>query len=201
MLNRSVMRTAFRLRVSGLERLPRAGPFVITPNHASDLDRLALALAAALPVARLRRLHWAGDIVRLFHSVPSRLFCRIVHLFPVDETHPAAAMAAASRVLAQGGTQVWFPEGWRSPDGQCGRFMPGIAQLLLRTYVPAVPVWIAGTFEALPRNRRVPRLHQVTVVFGDPVALDVLRDEGAGQTDLERITDGLRRRVMALSQT
>ena len=190
MLNRSVMRTAFRLRVSGLERLPRAGPFVITPNHASDLD--PLALAAARPFALQRRLHWAGDIVRLFHSVPSRLFCRIVHLFPVDETHPAAAVAAASRVLAEGSTQVWFPEGWRSPDGP---------QLLLRTDVPAVPVRIAGTFEALPRNRRVPRLHQVTVVFGDPVALDVLRDEGAGQTDLERITDGLRRRVMALSQT
>jgi 1-acyl-sn-glycerol-3-phosphate acyltransferase len=78
--------------------------------------------------------------------------------------------------------------------------MPGIAQLLLRTDVPAVPVWIAGTFEALPRSRRVPRLHPVTVVFGEPVGSEVLRDEGAGQTDLERIADGLRRRVMALSQ-
>ena len=197
-LNRLVIRTMFRLRVRGLEHLPRAGPYVITPNHASDLD--PLALAAALPIARLRRLHWAGDIVRLFNSAPSRLFCRIVHLFPVDETHPGAALAAASRVLAEGGTQVWFPEGWRSPDGQYGRFMPGIAQLLLRTDVPAVPVWIAGTFEALPRSRRVPRLHPVTVVFGEPVGSEVLRDEGAGQTDLERIADGLRRRVMALSQ-
>jgi long-chain acyl-CoA synthetase len=196
MLNRLVMRTAFRLRVSGLERLPR-GPFVITPNHASDLD--PLALAAALPFARLRRLYWAGDMVRLFYSAPSRLFCRIVHLFPVDETHPGAAVAAASRVLAEGGTQVWFPEGWRSPDGQCGRFLPGIAQLLLRTDVPAVPVRIAGTFEALPRSRRVPRLHPVTVVFGDPVRCNVLRDEGAGQTDQERIADGLRRRVMTLA--
>lgn len=196
-LNRLTMRAAFRLRVHGAGRLPEGAAFVITPNHLSDLD--PLAIAAALPFARLRRLYWAGDLVRLFYNAPARLFCRIVHLFPVDETHPAAALTAASRVLNAGCTQVWFPEGWRSPDGTCRRFMPGIGQLLLRTGVPAVPVWLAGTFEALPRNRRIPRLHPISVVFGEPVRADVLRAEGEGRTDEERVADGLRRRVLALA--
>src|SRR5205807_1546904 len=57
-LNRLVMRGLFRLRVTGAETLPPAGAFVITANHVSDLD--AMAVAAALPWSRFRRLYWAG---------------------------------------------------------------------------------------------------------------------------------------------
>jgi hypothetical protein len=32
-----------------------------------------------------------------------------------------------------------------------------------------VPARIVGTFEAMPRGRSVPRLHPVSIVFGDPV--------------------------------
>ncbi len=49
----AVMRGLFRLRVHGAEDLPRDGPVLITPNHASYLD--SLAIAAALGLRRLRR--------------------------------------------------------------------------------------------------------------------------------------------------
>ena len=135
---------------------------------------------------------------RLFSSTFRRAFCRAVHLFPVDEMHPDAALTAAGRVLAAGEVQVWFPEGWRSPDGQLRRFMPGIGQLLRHNGCPAVPVWIAGTFEALPRNRQWPRLVKVTVIYGEPVGADTLLAEGQGHTGDERIAEALRRRVLAL---
>ena len=57
-LNWLVMRGLFRLRFTGVERLPETGPFLITPNHVSYLD--GLAIAAALPWRRLRHLYWAG---------------------------------------------------------------------------------------------------------------------------------------------
>jgi len=196
-LDRLLMRTAFRLRVRGCEHLPVEGGFVLAPNHVSDLD--PVALAAALPLARLRRIYWAGDKRRLFYNAASRLFCRAVHLFPVDERHPAAAVEAAARVLAAGGIQVWFPEGWRSPDGRCRRFLPGIGQLLLRAGAPVVPVWIEGAFEALPRTRRIPRLHPISIAFGEPVRAEVLRSEGKGASNEERIAEALRRRVVALA--
>lgn len=47
-LNFAVMRGLFRLRVKGLEHLPDEGPIVLTPNHVSDLD--AMAIAAAMPL-------------------------------------------------------------------------------------------------------------------------------------------------------
>ena len=46
-LNRLVMRGLFRLRVTGATQLPETGAFVITSNHVSDLD--GMAIAAALP--------------------------------------------------------------------------------------------------------------------------------------------------------
>jgi long-chain acyl-CoA synthetase len=195
-LNWAVMRGLFRLRVTGVESLPTAGAFVIVPNHVSDLD--GLAVGAALPWSRFRHLYWAGDLVRMFANPLARLFCRAVHVFPVDADHPGAVLESARRVLKAGHVQVWFPEAWRSPDGQLQRFLPGIGQLLLRSGAPAVPAYIEGAFEALPRGRRIPRLRRISVAFGSPEPVENLRAAGTGRTEEERIAVALRQRVVAL---
>jgi long-chain acyl-CoA synthetase len=195
-LNRLIMRGLFRLRVTGVTKLPATGAFVITPNHVSDLD--GLTIAAALPWSRARRLYWAGDAVRMFSNPVNRLLCRALHIFPVDADHPAAVLENARRVLKAGGVQVWFPEAWRSPDGQLQRFLPGIGQLLLRSGASAVPAYIDGTFKSLPRGHRIPRVHPVTVTFGSPEPVELLRAAGAGRTDEEQISAALRERVAAL---
>jgi long-chain acyl-CoA synthetase len=197
-LNRAFIRGLFRLRVGGLERLPAAGSFVIAPNHVSYLD--SLVVAAALNRPRLRHVYWAGDAQRLFPHPLLRIFCRAVRLFPVDAMHPSAALESANRVLRSGNILVWFPEGWRSPDGRLQHFQPGIGQLLLRSSAPAIPVVIGGTFEAWPRSRRLPRLHPVRVTFGDPAPVEALRAAGSGGTDEERVADGLRRRLAAIAE-
>jgi len=196
-LNRLLMRGLFRLHVSGAEKLPERGAFVITSNHVSDLD--GLAIAAALPWSQFRRVYWAGDLVRMFSNPLNRLFCRAIHVFPVDANHPGAVLEAARRVLKAGGVLVWFPEAWRSPDGMLQRFLPAIGQLLLRSGAPALPAFIEGAFEALPRGRRIPKVHQITVVFGSPEPVDVLRVAGTGRTDEEQIASALRQRVAALA--
>jgi long-chain acyl-CoA synthetase len=94
--------------------------------------------------------------------------------------------------------QVWFPEGWRSPDGSLQRFLPGIGQLLLRSGAPAVPAYIAGAFDALPRSRRIPKFHRITVTFGRPEPAASLRARGIGRTDEERVANALRQCVIAL---
>jgi long-chain acyl-CoA synthetase len=195
-LLRLAIERLFRLRVTGATNLPEAGAFVITPNHVSDLD--GLAIAAALPWSQARRLYWAGDAVRMFSNPVNRLLCRALQVFPVDADHPAAVLENARRVLKAGCVQVWFPEAWRSPDGRLQRFLPGIGQLLLRSGAPVVPAYIEGTFQALPRGRRIPKVHPVTVTFGAPEPVELLRAAGAGRTDEERISAALRERVAAL---
>lgn len=203
-LARLLARLLFRLRVQGLEHLPAEPPFVIIANHVSDLD--PPLLAAALPLARLRRLYWAGDRGRLFGSGLQRTFARIVHLFPVDERAPRATLEMAGRVLARGQALGWFPESWRSPDGELQRFRSGIGRLLLAHPVPVVPAFIDGAFQAMPRERRWPRPHPVTISFGAPVMpADLLAASDAGpetaddaptvETAAARIADRLRSAV------
>ncbi|NND50161.1 MAG: AMP-binding protein, partial [Rhizobiales bacterium] len=196
-LNRLVMRVFFRLKVEGGEHLPARGPFIVAPNHVSDLD--PLVIAAALPYAIARQLFWAGDKNRLFYNRAARLFCRIVHLFPVDEFKPDEAIDTAATVLSRGGIQVWFPEGWRSPDGAVLEFRPGIGILLQRTGTNVVPAYIDGAFEALPRNRKFPRRADICVSFGVPVSAETLKAQGEGTESDERIASALRIAVVDLT--
>jgi long-chain acyl-CoA synthetase len=196
-LNWLVMRVLFRLRITGAARVPAAGRFVITPNHASFLD--PFALAAALPLSRLRHVWWAGTAHLLFGGRLRRLFSRAAHVFPVDESRPDAAIAACVAVLKAGGAAVWFPEGWRSPDGNLQRFLPGIGRVVRETGASVVPVYLDGTFAAWPRGRRLPRPGRVSVTFGEVVSEKELDASGTGTILEARIAQALTERVAALA--
>jgi long-chain acyl-CoA synthetase len=162
------MRTLFPVAVEGRQNLPAEGPFILVANHASYLDPPVLAAAIGLP--RLRRVHWAGAASVLFGRRALDPVWRALKVFPVDEREPAQALSTARALLARGECVVWFPEAWRTPDGNLQRFQPGIGVLAAGSAAPVVPAFIAGTFEALPRTRRLPRPHAVRVVIGRPLA-------------------------------
>jgi hypothetical protein len=90
------------------------------------------------------------------------------------------------------------PKAGARPTDACSAFCLVSVQLLLRTEAPAVPAYIAGTFEAWPRGRRIPTLHRVTVTFGHPAPVVSLRGSGTGRTDEERAANVLRQRLLAL---
>lgn len=194
--NRALMHAGFRLRVSGLEHLPTAGPFVIVANHCSDLD--PLAVAAALPPRLRSQVRWAGETSRLFRTSFSRWLCRQLRIFPVDERRPGRTLMLAGAVLERGDGLVWFPEAWRSPDGRLQRFLPGIARLLAPGTAPAIPARLFGTFESMPRTRRWPRFEPVRLRFGPPLAAGEAERMGQGSDAENRIADGLRRAVERL---
>ena len=194
---KGLMRTVFSLRVEGVDNVPKEGAVVLTANHVSDLD--PVALAASLPYDQLDRTWWGADAGRLQETVLGRRLSRAGRVYPVNDRSPAMALAAAEKVLADGRIQVWFPESWRSPDGSLQRFLPGIGKLLSASRAAAVPVFIEGTFEAMPRDRRWPRPHRVRVVFGEPIPYEQLRAAAAGDEDYEGIAAALRERVAALA--
>ncbi|MFZ5791006.1 MAG: AMP-binding protein [Pseudomonadota bacterium] len=194
--NRALLKVGFRLRVSGLEHLPASGPFVIVANHCSDLD--PLVVAAALPPRLRSQVHWGGETSRLFRTSFSRWLCRQLRIFPVDERRPGLTLTLASAVLERSEGLVWFPEAWRSPDGRLQRFLPGIGRLLAPGTVPAIPARLFGTFEAMPRTRRWPRLKPVLLRFGPPLAPRELERMGQGSDAESRIADGLHHAVERL---
>jgi len=191
---RGLTRLILRLDVQGLENVPVHGPVVVAPNHVSDLD--PVAIGGALDGKRVRNVVWGAIRDRLFFNLPGRLLARIAHMVPVDDRAPGASLAVGTEVLRQGHVLVWFPEEWRAPDGRLQRFLPGVGRLMLDTGAPAVPCYIDGTFEAMPRGARRPRARKVTVRFGRPVTAAELAGPDATP---EAVADALRAKVAALS--
>ncbi len=196
-LNRLAMRGFFRLRVDGAEKLPRDGPFILTPNHTSFLD--PSAIAAALPRRYLRNTYWAGWTGKMFAGPSSRLLSRIAGVFPVDQDRgPAGSLALGKAILERKQILVWFPEGRRSPTGEIRPFLPGIGILMQQTKVYAIPTLIQGAYDAMPRGRWLPRLRRIVVRFGEPMDLDQLDAMGEGEDKADRIANGLQQAVAAL---
>jgi long-chain acyl-CoA synthetase len=193
-LNRIMMRGPFRLRVEGLENLPYDGPFIIAPNHVSYLD--AFALTAALDYSVLRRTYLASWTGAAFGNPLTRLVSRLAQVVPIDLGRAGlSSLAFGAAVLRRGQNLVWFAEGERSPTGSLQPFKPGVGVHLSQYTVPVVPVFIRGTYEAMPRGKFLRRLEQVTVTFGEPFDP---RSIGETARPQEQVVEAVRERVAEL---
>lgn len=164
------IKALFGLTVTGLENVPDQGPFVLIANHESDLD--VMMMGAALGPRRMARLYWAGDANRLFSQRWLHPLLRAFNVFPANDKRASETFAVAAEVLKRGHGLVWFPESWRSPDGQLQRFLPGIGLVLQGSDVPVVPAFIDGAFEAQPRTRKWAHYLPLSIRFGAPRKVD-----------------------------
>lgn len=189
-INYVLMGALFRLRCSGLESLPRQGPYIIAPNHTSFLD--PLALAASLDPGLLRRTYWAGWTGIVFKGPIRRALARLAQAVPIDPRRGAASsLALGAAVLKRKEALVWFPEGQRSPDGSLQPFRPGLGLLLQHYPVPVVPVVIEGAYAAWPRQRWFPRFSSLAVHIHTPINSRALEQQSSTDQPSQRIVDAL----------
>ena len=161
---------AHRLQIIGPQHLPAHGPFILAANHCSHLDALCL-VAALQPRHRERAFPIAaGDV--FFQTKPVSIFSVIVlNALPMWRKNCAPhALADLRRKLDEEKCiYVIFPEGSRSRDGRMAPFKHGLGMLVAETPVPVVPCLIAGTFQALPPHRKIPRSTRIKIVIGAPL--------------------------------
>jgi long-chain acyl-CoA synthetase len=196
-INRLLMRTIFSLEVRGADRLPTQGPCVLIPNHVSLLD--PPTIMAALSNKFLNRTYWGGWTGIMFRNAVMRLVSRATQVLPIDQSsRPLANIALAATALARGYNLVWFPEGGRSPDGTLQPFQPGIGLMVTAHPLPLIPVWVEGTFEALPIGARWPRRTRIRIVFGNVLDPTTLAGQALGTQPFRQIAAALHDHVAAL---
>lgn len=146
------LRTYTRLRVSGLEHVPRAGPALLAGNHTGwlGLDYALTALSVYEETGRVVRgmAHEAWFRARATREFATK--CGIVQV---------SKMAMRER-LAAGDLVMMFPEGERGAfkpgtDYALEPFARGFVRVALETGVPVVPVAILGGAESNPVGARV----------------------------------------------
>jgi len=121
---------------------------------------------------------------------------------PIDRSGASAAegaLAAAERILGEGGLFGIYPEGTRSHDGRLYRGKTGVARLALETRCPVVPVAVVGTDVVAPPGKKFGAITRPVVRFGAP--LDFSRYEGLENDRfiLRSITDEIMYEIMRLS--
>jgi long-chain acyl-CoA synthetase len=174
LLLRIVRMIFVRVRVNGVDQLPRSGPYIITPNHQSYID--PFVLCSVLPYRALKDVFLVGA-PEYFETPFTRWVARTTNLVPVDpDSNLVPAMQACAFGLTHGKILVLFPEGERSIDGTVKKFKKGAPILAQHLGVPVVPVALKGIYEVWPRHRGINwRLvapwsgHRVSIEFGEPM--------------------------------
>lgn len=144
-------------------------PAILAAPHTSHLDTPVILGALPPPWRRRTVVVAAAD-----YFYRSRLKGALVTL--VFGTEPIERRGGSrnptSRIellLGEGWNILLYPEGTRSRDGAPGRLRTGAALLATTKGLPIIPIHVDGTYEAMPRGRRWPRAHPVTVAFGAPL--------------------------------
>jgi len=165
-----------------------AGPLILAPNHASNMDHFFTAAFIR------RRIHFMAKS-QLFGSGPMSWVYSHGGVFPVRRgDQDEEAFTTAFRILDRGGAMVMYCEGTRSRTGKlAASAKPGVGRLALESGAPVVPVAILGSHQV--RNWKRMQFPKVTVRYGAPFKFDVVsettRDQRQAAADyiFEQIKD------------
>lgn len=188
-------------RLKNPEKLPADGAFVLTPNHYSNFDPLAVAFA----VWRRGRITRFLAKESLFRVPVLGWILRQTKMVPVDRsgrTRGSDPVAAGVASLATGACVVVYPEGslTRQPDLWPMRGKGGAVRMAIDAGVPLIPMASWGVQELLPPSNKLrlfPR-KRFTFVIGDPVDLSAYRGRHLDQHEVAEATELVMSRIDAL---
>lgn len=159
-----------RPTVTGLENVPKDGPFIVAPNHLSFLDSVIVQALMPRPVAFFAKAEYfttKGVKGRLMKS-----FFEAVGSIPVERGEQAASVQALRTlldILEDGRGIGIYPEGTRSRDGILYRGRTGVGWLALTTGAPVIPVGLIGTEKLQPAGRNAVKPQHFIMKVGEPL--------------------------------
>jgi long-chain acyl-CoA synthetase len=137
-------------------RPPPFGGYIVAANHASHLDtglvKYALGEQGEALVALAAKDYFFEDPVRRMY------FENFTNLVPM-ERHGSLreSLRLAGEVIHDGYILLIFPEGTRSETGVMADFKPSLGYLAMTNRCGILPMYLAGTYEAMPKGRYLPR--------------------------------------------
>lgn len=193
-----------RIRITGAEKLPREGSFVLAPNHYSEFDPLIVAVA----VWRIGRAPRFMAKESLFRVPVVGWILRKTGMIPVARSSSAAAakqtMRQSQELVEHGRGVIVYPEGTltRDPDMWPMRGKSGAVRLALAGGLPVIPMAHWGTQAIMGRYQKGlslwPLRKPVQVVVGDPVDLSDLRHRAGEPAALNEATTRVMNAITAL---
>lgn len=185
----------FQLRVSGADKFPQQGPYLICSNHQSFLDPLVLA---GLLSRQIFTNLFAVGTSEIFGSGLMRKLAQSLRVVVVDpDANLVSAMRAGAFGLKHRQILILYPEGERSIDGTPRIFKKGAAILSIHMQAPIVPVAIDGFYEAWPRGKSfLQKFSPLRMKVGDPIIPPP--ESTASEETYERLTAEVKARILEM---
>jgi len=173
--------------LSGAENVKIGDSYIVTPNHQSYIDVLALELVLPLKVlwvikkelARIPFFGWALS--------RSGAIC-------INRSNSAEAVRSlrdGSSKLVDGWSLLIYPEGTRSPTTALQPFKKGPFMLAIQTGVSILPVTVNGAHRIWPKHSKALYPGHMTVTIGKPIPT-----RGLSEQDVMELMDKTRRAIL-----
>lgn len=179
----AAVKTLYRIKVSGAERIPKTGGVLLLPNHITFADAFFLSAASDRPLRFVMDdTFMASKVIRF--SV--KLFAAV----PIRRAQPLEAIRQTIAALESGHVVVLFPEGQLTRTGGLCELERGFELIARKANCPILPVWVDGlwgsifSFERGRFFRKIP--HRVP--YGLSIAVG---EEIIGRPDREIVRDAL----------
>ena len=148
-----------------LEKLDPNEKYIVACNHASNMDPV---IVGAFFPRRLRYfakeelfVNWfLGTSIRALGAVP---------VSRNDNASAAGALRGFIKLYQDGNDVLIFPEGGRTLDGNLQPLEGGVGVIASHTHAPILPVFIHGSFKAMPPGSAFIKPTKVKITFGKPL--------------------------------
>lgn len=186
-----------RMTVYGLkEALRHRGPVIIAANHCSNLDPIVVGCAYPrrlryLAKSSLFEVPVLGLVIRWLGAIPAKR---------EESAGAASALKTLLRLINSGESVLVFPEGQRSPTGRLQPLEEGVGMLAAKTRCIVIPVFIKGSYDALPRHRSLYKPSKITVFFGPPFKPERAAGSESSREIRKAVTKRLEEELRKLSE-
>ncbi|MBI5193291.1 MAG: MFS transporter [Nitrospirae bacterium] len=172
-----VVRTIYRVRITGYENVPLKGPVLLISNHVSFVDALLIGSCTKRFVRFM--------IARSYYNIRwLQWFFKLMGAIPVSEKSRKdllQSIAHARNELREGNPVCLFAEGEITRTGNILPFKKGFERIVEGLDVPVIPVHLDrvwGSMFSFSGGRFLRKLphsfpHHITISFGRPMQSDV----------------------------
>jgi 1-acyl-sn-glycerol-3-phosphate acyltransferase len=174
------VRLMFKVEVEGMEKLPKSGAYILAPNHATNVDALAVAYFIYIKTKRAPHFLTKEKLFRIPLFGPILLAAGQIPVFRTGGQRNDDSLRVAHAYLEAGHSVCVFPEGTltRDPDSWPMRGKTGAVRLALDSGVPVYPVGQWGSEQVMARYSSKFRpgfWKKVSFLVGDEIDLGRFR--------------------------
>jgi len=187
-------RLMFKVEVQGMEKLPKTGAYILAPNHATNIDALAVAYFIYIKTKRAPHFLTKERLFRIPLVGPILLAAGQIPVFRTGGQRNDDSLRVAHAYLQAGHSVCVFPEGTltRDPESWPMRGKTGAVRLALDSGVPVYPVGQWGSEKIMARYSSKFRpgfWKKVSFIVGDEIDLERFRKPNPQPAEVLEATD------------